>query len=164
MFMSAFCNVQNSPEYSLDQTVTYEALKDLQLFTNTFPTSKRVPECNDLMDKLRYKLEMKDYKLAKMYYRMEDYAASIKSLANILKDFPDTPHKEEILFLVVKSNYKFAKESIEEKQKERYSKVVLAYNEFVAQNPDSKFAGEAGDLKERSQKELEFLASKAPKK
>ena len=160
LFMSAFCNVQNSPEYSLDQTVTYDALKDLQLFTNTYPTSKRVSECNDLIDKLREKLEMKDYKLAKMYYRMEDYAASIKCLSNILKDFPDTQHKEEILFLVVKSYYNYAKQSIEEKQRDRHSGVILAYKDFSAQYPQSKFTAEAASLNEKSKLELDALILK----
>ena len=137
MFLSAYCNYLSSPEYSLDQTITYDALKELQLFTNTYPTSKRVSECNDLMDKLRLKLEMKDYKIAKLFYRMDDYAASIQMLGNILKDYPDTPHKEEVLFLVVKSYHKFAKESIFEKQKDRHLKAIVAYNEFVAQFPES---------------------------
>jgi len=160
MFMSAYCNYLSSPEYSLDQTVTYEALKDLQLFTNTYPTSKRVSECNDLIDKLRLKLEMKDYKIAKLFYRMDDYAASIQMLNNILKEFPDTPHKEEILFLIVKSYHKFAKESIFERQKDRHTKAIVAYNEFVAQYPESKFIAEAADLKERSRKELESVYNK----
>jgi outer membrane protein assembly factor BamD len=164
MFMSAFCNVQISPEYSLDQTPTYDALKDLQLFTNTYPTSKRVSECNDLIDKLRLKLEMKDYKLAKMYYRMDDYAASIKGFSNILKDFPDSPHREEVMFLIVKSYYSFAKESILEKQKERYAKVAASYNDFAAQFPTGKLTAEAADLKERSIIELAALNSKPQKK
>jgi outer membrane protein assembly factor BamD len=155
LFMSAYCNFLSSPEYSLDQTVTYEALKELQLFTNSYPTSKRVSECNDLIDKLRLKLEMKDYKIAKLFFRMDDYAASIQMLNNILKEFPDTPHKEEILFLIVKSYHKFAKESIFEKQKDRHTKAIIAYNDFVAQYPESKFIAEASDLKERSKKELE---------
>ncbi|MCX6305557.1 MAG: outer membrane protein assembly factor BamD [Bacteroidetes bacterium] len=164
MYMSAYCNFLNSPEYSLDQTVTYDALKDLQLFTNTYPTSKRVSECNDLIDKLRLKLEMKDYKIAKLFYRMDDYAASIQMLNNILKDFPDTPHKEEVLFLIVKSYHKFAKESIFEKQKDRHTKAIAAYNEFVAQFPESKFIAEAADLKERSRKELESMYYKDKKR
>jgi outer membrane protein assembly factor BamD len=157
MFMSAYCNFLNSPEYSLDQTITYDALKDLQLFINTYPTSKRVSECNDLIDKLRIKLEMKDYKIAKLYYRMEDFAASITILNNMLKDFPDTPHKEEILYLVVKSYHKFAKESIFEKQKDRYNKTIVAYNEFVAQFPESKFIDEVDGIKEQSKKELQAI-------
>ena len=164
LFMSAYCNYLNSPEYSLDQTVTYDALKDLQLFTNTYPTSKRVSECNDLIDKLRLKLELKDYKIAKLFYRMDDYAASIQMLNNILKDYPDTPHKEEILFLVVKSYHKFAKESIEEKQKDRHTKAITAYNEFIVQYPESKFLAEAADLKERSRKELELIYNRDQKK
>ena len=160
MFMSAYCNYLMSPEYTLDQTVTYDALKDLQLFTNTYPTSKRVSECNDLIDKLRLKLEMKDYKIAKLYYRMDDYAASIQMLNNIVKDFPESPHKEEVLFLIVKSYHKFAVESIFEKQKDRHSKVITAYKEFVAQYPESKYIAEAADLKERSRKHLESIYNK----
>jgi len=160
MYMSAYCNYMNSPEYSLDQTTTYDALKDLQLFTNTYPASKRVSECNDLMDKLRMKLEMKDYKLGKMYYRMDDYAASIKVFSNILKEHPDSPHREEVLFLVVKSYYRYAKESIEERQKDRHSGVVLAYNELVSQYPNSKYAREAAELKELSKNEIDAMGHK----
>jgi outer membrane protein assembly factor BamD len=160
MFMSAYCNVLNSPEYTLDQTITYDALKELQLFTNTYPTSKRVSECNDLIDKLRLKLEMKDYRIAKMYYRMEDFAASVQLLQNIMKEYPDSPHKEEILLLVIKSYHKFALESILEKQKDRHLKAIAAYNEFVAQFPESKFMAEASDLNGRSKKEIERIGNK----
>jgi len=164
LFMSAYCNVLNSPDYTLDQTTTYDAIKDLQLFTNTYPTSKRVSECNDLIDQLRLKLEMKDYRIAKMYYRMEDYAASITGFTNILKDYPDTPHKEELLYLIVKSYYRYAKESIEEKQKDRYAKVILAYNDLVTLYPQSKYQAEAADLKVKSAGDLELLKQKPVKK
>ncbi len=157
LYMSAYCNYLNSPEYSLDQTITYEALKELQLFTNMYPTSKRVSECNDLIDKLREKLEQKDYKVAKMYYRMDDYTASVKSLANILKEFPDTKHKEEIMFLIFKSYHRFAKQSVLEKKQERHVKAIVAYNEFVAQYPESMWIEEANDLKARSRKEMDAM-------
>ncbi|MDD4603289.1 MAG: outer membrane protein assembly factor BamD [Bacteroidales bacterium] len=163
-YMSAYCNYLNSPEYSLDQTVTNDALKDLQLFTNTYPESKRVSECNDLIDKLRLKLEMKDYKIAKMYYRMDDYAAAIQGFSNIIKEYPDTPHKEELLFLIFKSYHKFAKESVEHKKKERYTKTIAAYNEFVSQFPQSEFLSEAADLKETSRRELDAMYNKDQKK
>ena len=95
-----------------------------------------------------------------MFYRMDDYAASITMLKNILKDYPDTPHKEEVLFLVVKSYHKFAEESILEKQKDRHLKAIVAYNDFVALYPESKFISEAADLKEKSKKELELIYNK----
>lgn len=160
LYMNAYCNYMSSPEYSLDQTITYEALKELQLFINTYPGSKRVPECNELIDQLRIKLEMKDYQLAKMYYRMEDYAAAIRSLQNILKDFPESAHKEEILFLVVKSYHRYAKQSVDTKKRERFSRSIESYNEFIAQYPESKFLEEASDLSEKSKKELEAIILK----
>jgi outer membrane protein assembly factor BamD len=163
-FLSAYCNFLNSPEYSLDQTITYEAIKDLQIFTNTYPTSKRVSECNDLIDKLRIKLEYKDFRIARLYYRMEDYAASIQSLNNILKEYPDTPHKEEILFMIFKSYHRFAKESVEEKKKDRHIKAINAYNEFIVQYPESKYLAEATSLKSKSKNELNAIYLKDQKK
>lgn len=156
-FMSAYCNYQNSPEYSLDQSATYEALKDLQLFTNTYPNSKRVSECNDLIDQLRLKLELKDYKIAKMYYRMEDFAAAIQMFNNILKDFPDSPHREEIMFLIVKAYYRFAIESIAEKQKQRHTKAMEAYTEFKTQYPSSVYLAEAQAMNQKTKAELDAL-------
>jgi len=164
MFMSAYCNFLNSPEYSLDQTVTYDALKELQLFTNTYPSSKRVSECNDLIDQLRLKLEMKDYKIAKLFYRMDDYAAAIQMFNTILKEFPDSQHREEILFLILKSYHNYARESILEKQKERYTKAISAYNDLVSQYPGTRHLAEATAMKENSGKELDMISNGDPQK
>lgn len=158
-FLSAYCNYLNSPEYSLDQTSTYEALKELQLFTNAYPSSPRVSECNDLIDKLRVKLEYKDYKIAKMYYRMEEYSAAVQCFNNILKDYTDSPHKEEILYLIFQSYTKYANESIEEKKKERYKKAMTAYNDLVSLYPKTQYLESAQELKSKIQKELELNAS-----
>ena len=38
-FMSAYCKYKESPNYRLDQTNTYEGIKELQLFLNEYPTS-----------------------------------------------------------------------------------------------------------------------------
>ena len=103
VYLSAYCTYLDSPRYNLDQTNTYEAIKDLQLFINMYPDSKRIAECNELMDKLWDKLETKAFAIAKLYYKMGDYKASIFSFENIIKDFPDTQYKEEILFYIIKS-------------------------------------------------------------
>ena len=163
-FMSAYCNCLNSPEYSLDQTTTHDAIKELQAFINTYPESKRIPECNDLIDKMREKLETKDFKIAQLYYRMDDYLAAITSFNNILKDYPDTQKKEEILFLIFKSYNKYAVQSIDWKKKERIMKAFTAYNDFATLYPSSQFIAEAKSMKEKSQKELELLGLKNQKK
>jgi outer membrane protein assembly factor BamD len=163
-FMSAFCNCQSSPEYSLDQTTTRDAIKELQAFINTYPESKRIPECNDLIDKMREKLETKDYKIAQLYYRMDDYLAAITSFNNILKDYPDTQKKEEIMFLIFKCYNRYAVQSIDTRKKERIQNAFTAYNEFATLYPSSQFIAEAKSMKEKSQKELELLGLKNQKK
>jgi outer membrane protein assembly factor BamD len=160
-YMSAYCNYRMSPDIGLDQTSTYDAIKELQLFINMYPMSPKIPECNDLIDKLREKLELKDYRVAIMYFKMRDYSASIRSLNNILKEYPDTPHKEEILYFIFKSYHKYAKQSIEEKKKERDTKALTAYNEFIQQYPASKYLPEVNDLKDKTKKELESMYNKS---
>ena len=163
-FMSAFSNCQNSPEYSLDQTTTRDAIKELQAFINTYPESKRIPECNDLIDKMREKLETKDFKIAQLYYRMDDYIAAITAFNNILKDYPDTQKKEEIMFLIFKCYNKYAVQSIDARKKERIQKAFMAYNDFATLYPSSQLIAEAKSMKEKSRKELELLGLKNQKK
>jgi outer membrane protein assembly factor BamD len=159
-YMAAFCNYMNSPDYTLDQSSTYDAIRDLQLFINTYPKSPRLSECNDLIDKLREKLEMKDFRIAKMYFRMDDYVAAITCLNNILKEYPDTRRKEEILYLIFKSYNKYALQSVENKKKERHLQAISAYNEFVSEFPESNYLNEVKSLKERSQKDLDQIYKK----
>ncbi len=163
-FMSAFSDCQNSPDYSLDQKTTRDAIKRLQAFSHTYPESKRIPECNDLIDKMREKLETKDFKIAQLYYRMDDYLAAITSFNNILKGYPDTEKKEEILFLIFKCYNKYAVQSIDARKKERIQKAFTAYNDFATLYPSSQFIAEAKSMKEKSQKELDLLGLKNQKK
>jgi outer membrane protein assembly factor BamD len=85
--MSAYCKYKESPSYSLDQTPTFEAINELQLFVNQYPESQKVARCNQLIDELRNKLEEKEYRIARMYFRMQEYKAAIVSYENVLKDF-----------------------------------------------------------------------------
>jgi outer membrane protein assembly factor BamD len=160
MFMSAFCNYLNSADFSLDQTNTYEAIKELQPFINTYPESSRIPECNDLIDKLREKLETKDFKIARMYYRMDDYIAAITSFNNILKEFPETRRREEIFYMIFKSYYKYAAASIDQKKKERYSKAIATLNDMAQFFPTSKYLGEMNDMKVKAQNEVDDIEAR----
>ncbi len=164
LYLAAYCNYLNSPEYSLDQSTTYEAIKDLQLFVNIYPNSKRVSECNDLIDDLRAKLEYKDYRIARLYFRMGDYNAAITCYNSILKDYPETPHREEILFLILRTYQKYAKESIDAKKKERYTRAVIAYNDLMKEYPESQFRDEARVVYDKCNVELQLLTSPKPKK
>lgn len=151
-FMSAYCKYLDSPKPSLDQTNTYDAINELQLFTNQYPNSPRVEECNKLIDQLRDKLETKAFGIANLYYKMEEYKAAITSYRNVLKEFPATEHREEILLNIFKSYYYYAENSVTSKQKERFAEAQDAYDAFVTTFPESEYLKNANNLKDNIEK------------
>ena len=154
-YMNAYCFYLNSPEYSLDQIDTKLAIREFQRFTNQYPKSGRIPECNEILDKLRGKLEIKSYESAMLYYRMSDYKASIVSFNNHLKDFPDTKHVEEINYLTIKCYYLLALNSIESKKQERFKSAVDSYFKFVDNFPKSEYLKAAEMIYSSALKSLE---------
>lgn len=153
-FMSAFCNFKLSPSFRLDQTYTKQAIDGFQLFVNTYPNSQRVVQCNQLIDELRGKLEKKGFEQGKLYYNLRQYQAAMHSLDNLLKDFPDTDNAEEIRFLILKSAFQLAENSVIVKQDERYAEVLEKSDEFLARYRDGKHAKEAANIRETSLKNL----------
>jgi outer membrane protein assembly factor BamD len=148
LFMSAYCQYLLSPKYSLDQTSTHEAIKELQLFIDIYPDSERIETCNQLIDELRAKLEKKDFEIAKLYLKTEYYRAAITAFNNVIKDYPDTRNKEEILFYILKAYFNYAEKSIKDKQLERYQSAVEAYNDLKYLFPESDFLDDATDMHE----------------
>jgi len=59
-----------------------------------------------------------------------------------LKKFPDSPHREELMYLIVKSSYELAHNSIETLQRDRYMSMMDSYYSFVAEFPESKHVKE----------------------
>lgn len=138
-FLSAYCNFLDSPRYSLDQNSTYLALRELQGFIDLYPKSEKVEEATKLMDELRAKLELKDFKVAMLYYKMESYQAAITSFEGLLDEYPDTDNKEEILFYITKAYYLYAENSIYSKKMERYEKTIESYNNLKYMFPESEY-------------------------
>lgn len=143
LFMSAYCHYLLSPVATLEQSSSKKAINGLQLFVNTYPKSELVDSSNVIMDKLRRKLELKSFLNAKQYYKIMEYKAAIIALNNTLKDFPDTERKEEIDFLIFKSHYYLAINSIKQKKIQRFNDSIEAYHKFVDSYPDSKHIKEA---------------------
>jgi outer membrane protein assembly factor BamD len=145
MFTAAYCYYLNSPASSLDQSSTYKAIDEMQLFANRYPKSDKVPECNDLIDVLRDKLESKAFSNAKLYFNLSEYKASIVSFNNVIKDFPDSQYQEEALLFILKSNYLLAINSVASKKKKRLEATVVAYQKFESYRPNVPELGEATD-------------------
>jgi len=156
-FMNAKCYFLDSPEETLDQSSTYKAIQEIQLFINRYPNSDRVAECNDLMDRLRAKLEAKSYRHAKLYYRLGDYKAAIFALRNTIKDFPDSRHRDELAYMVVKSSFELAANSIESKKLERFQNTVDECESYLEKYPESSYWREVSRVGDDAKSQLQKL-------
>lgn len=150
MFMVGKCYHHVSPEPALDQENTIKARNALQLFINAYPSHEKVDEANKYMRQLRRKLERKAYNAAKLYYDMEKYRAAAEAFENLLFEYPDIPEAEYIQFLIVKSNYLYAKNSVATKQEERYEETLKAFRTFINKYPESQWLDEAENIQKAS--------------
>ncbi|HOY33368.1 MAG TPA: outer membrane protein assembly factor BamD [Bacteroidales bacterium] len=153
-YMSAYCQYMYSPEYGLDQTISVDAIKQFQLFINQYPNSTRIAKCNEIIDELRYKLEKKEFEIARLYYKIEDYQAAYIAFKNVLRDYPETKHKEDAYYYMLSSSYLYAINSIETKKKERLELARDAYNSLNTAFPESGFGKEARSIMKNIEKEL----------
>jgi len=158
-YMNAYCYYLGSPNYSLDQSNSYKAIEELQIFVNRYPNSTRIEECNELIDKLRKKLEIKSFEKAMLYHKTTDYKAAIIALNNTLRDFPMTEYKEQILFTILKSNYLLAENSYDNKKAERYKATIDAYNDFIDKFASGKYVSEAQSIANKAKSRYEQYSS-----
>jgi len=160
-FLSAYCYYLESPNFTLDQENTLRAIDALQLFINLYPKSDRVDEASTLISNLRDKLEKKSFANAKLYYDIggtgidaQNYKSAVIAFKNSLRDFPDSKYAEEMEYLMVKSQYLYAKNSLETKQEERLNEVIVLANEFEEDFPTSTYLKEVQSLKTQSEHDI----------
>lgn len=142
-YMNAYCYYLNSPNYKLDQTYTKNAIKEFQAFIDFYPESKRLDTCNILIDKLRGKLEKKDYEIIKQYYKLSDWKASIVATKNYIKEYPSSNYNEEMYYLMIDSYYLLAINSIYSKKEERLDGAIENYIKFLDLYPKSSYLSDA---------------------
>lgn len=141
-FMTAYCDYLLSPRPELDQAYTNSAIEAFTYFQRRYPSSDKVKEAQELIKELEDKLVEKSYINARLYYDMEEYRAAVVALDNSLKDYPETKHREELMFLKLESSYLYALNSVVEKQQERFQVTLDEYYSFIEEFPDSGFSKE----------------------
>ena len=163
-YMRAYCFYKQSPKVDLDQTNTTKSISLMQAFINTHPTSTRVAEATAIIDKGREKLEMKDYNNAQLYYNLGYYKAAAITFGLVSENFPDSKKADEYKLQVIKSYYKYAELSTEDKQTERFEKVLAECSDFSERFADSKLLNEVSKYKSQSTNYLKNLKNEQIKK
>jgi len=164
----------DTPEPRLDQSSTYSAIAELQMFMEYFPESKRKTEAQIMIFSLQDKLVMKDYLAAKLYFDLgsyngnasmtadgringNNYLACITTAQNALKDYPYTAMREEISILLLRAKYKLGSESVLEKKEERMREAIDEYYAFKNEFPESKYMKEVEDIYKDASKYVKEL-------
>ena len=162
-YMRAYTFYKQSPKPELDQTNTIKAIGMMQTFINTHPGSARIKEATEIIDASRKKLEVKDAKAAQLYFDLGQFRAASVAFNAVLNAYPDSPISDEYKLMAIKSFYRFAELSVQEKKAERFEKVMEECNEFADRFPESTYTKEVNEFLNLSQNNLKNITNESTK-
>ena len=153
-YMRAYSFFKQSPKPELDQTNTIKAMGMMQTYINTHPGSAKNKEASDIIDICRAKLEIKDFKSAQLYYDMGQFRAAGVAFAALLNSYPESMKGDEYKLMIIRSYYRYAELSVEEKKPERFEQVIDECHDFVDRFPESKLRKDAESYLNLSQTQI----------
>lgn len=149
----------DTPEPRLDQTSTYKAIQELQMFVEYFPASSRRDMAQNMIFELQDKLVEKELLSAKLYYDLgsytgntvysstgNNYQAAVITAQNALREYPYTRFREDLSILILRAKYDMAKASVDEKKQDRMRETVDEYYAFKNEFPESKYMKEVESI------------------
>ncbi len=145
----------SAPSYKRDQTNTHKAIIAIGEYLSRYPNSTKKESLMENVSELQQRLYDKSMENAKLYYDIGYYNSAIVALRNAIDLYPETNHREQLSYLIVRSHYLFAKNSVAEKQRQRYMDLQDAYYSFVAEYPESSYRKEVDKMQDEAKK---FLA------
>lgn len=153
-FLRIDCLYKSTYRYELDQAPTKVAIASINEYEKDYGSNLHKEDCDAMLKDLNGRLDRKAFEGARLYYNMEDYKAARVAFRNTLKDNSENIYREDILYYIAKSSYKYAQLSIASKQRDRYLTFMDDYLNFMSENPQSKYSKELKTLYNRAQKVL----------
>lgn len=137
-FLLPMCWYHLSRPVERDQTETRKAITTFNEYLNRHPQSIKAEDIQKMLEELQNKLYEKEFINASLYFKLQRYPASVAALRYSLKDMPETPYRETMMYLICKSWYNYAKNSIPSRKLDRYMKMVDSYYNFKSDYPDNR--------------------------
>lgn len=159
-YMQAYSFYRQSPKPELDQSNTLKAMGMMQVFVNTHPGSPRNKEAEQIIETCNQKLEKKEFASAQLYYDLGHFRAAALAFATLINNFPESALADQYKLMSIRSYYRYASMSIEEKQQERFEKVVLEVQDFQDRFPESSLLKEAEKYLSLSQNQIKKETTK----
>ena len=140
--MYALCEYYMAPEPSRDQSLTAKAIVSINNFMERYPESERNEAFRGIIEELTGRLHEKNFLNAYSYFKTEKYKSAVIAFRNALKNYDETPYREQIMYYIVVSNYRLAHNSVAEKQADRYLSMLDSYYSFIEEFKESKHSKE----------------------
>lgn len=111
------------------------------------------------MFELQDKLTLKELQNAQLYYNLgtymgNNYESCVIVADNALRNYPYTKYKEDLEFLKLKAKYQEAKQSVPEKQADRYRDMIDEYYSFINNFPSTDNRKEADDMFRQAERHI----------
>ncbi len=130
-FMEAMCYYNLSPRYQLDQSDTHRAIERFQLFIERNPDDELRADAEEKVDELRKKLAKKNYHAGRFYMQISEFEAAAIYFEETIDNYPETKWAERALADQIQAYVRYADNSIEERQEERYQKAVESFERYL---------------------------------
>ncbi len=140
----------SSPEAVRDQSTTVQAIDAINTYISRYPGSPERKDLEAKRDELTNKLYEKAYLNARTYYKIGQYKPAIAALTNALREYPDSPYREEILYLAALSSYEYASNSVPSFRRTRYLDMMERHLNYISEFPEGKHAAELTKLYEKA--------------
>ena len=141
-------------------------------FTDLFPKSDKAEECEYLNSLCLFKmspnyqldqsntekLEQKNRYSAELYFKIKQYKAATIAFENVIRKYPDSKFTDYYHYMIVKSYFRYAGNSIPEKQAERFNRVVSDSRDFKEKFPKSSYLSEINKINGVSLQSLKKLS------
>ncbi|MDH6313792.1 outer membrane protein assembly factor BamD [Parabacteroides sp. PFB2-10] len=143
-FYSGYGLYLDSADPRLDQSMTYKAIEQMQLYLESYPQSERAAQAQEVMFELQEKLALKEMMAVRLYFNLglymgNNYESCVITAQNALKNYPYTKYREELMYYIVRAKYEVALVSLDEKLQGRYREVVDEYYNYVNAFPEGKY-------------------------
>lgn len=154
LYKYAYTSYLTSGPYDLDSRSIIEAISVLNMFLARFPTSQYADTIKNLLALLNTDLFKKEYEIALLYYKIEDYLAAKTSFSNLLEKYPVLASRPEVYYYLLKSSYLYALNSIPSKQHARYSEFIDLCNRYLYYLEKTRYFQEIETMKKEAEKAL----------
>ena len=143
------------PSPERDQSTTSAAIIAISEFLSHHPQSAQREYFIDMTRDLTWRMAERSYLNAYTYYKILRYDSAIIAFRNALKKYPDSHRREDIMYYITMSAYKFADNSVASKQSDRFMDMLDSYYSFVMEFPESKYREELDKAAEVAKRYIE---------